>query len=167
MSSCSMNQSVVLCCFLTSIHISQEAGQVVWYSYLLKNFPQFIVIHTVTQSCPTLGAPQTVVYQTPLYMEFSRQEYWSGLPCPPSGDLPKPEVEPRSLALQTDSLPSETPPVNQSVQWLIHFRFFTTPWTSAHQTSLFITGKDWRQDEKGTTEVEPQGKPIIQPACTW
>ena len=35
------------CCFLTCIQISQEAGQVVWYSYLLKNFPQFIVIHTV------------------------------------------------------------------------------------------------------------------------
>ena len=35
------------CCFLTCIHISQEAGQVVWYSHLLKNFPQFVVIHTV------------------------------------------------------------------------------------------------------------------------
>ena len=35
------------CCFLTYIQISQEAGQVVWYSHLLKNFPQFIVIHTV------------------------------------------------------------------------------------------------------------------------
>ena len=35
------------CCFLTCIKISQEAGQVVWYSYLLKNFPQFVVIHTV------------------------------------------------------------------------------------------------------------------------
>ena len=35
------------CCFLTCIQISQEAGQVVWYSYLLKNFPQFVVIHTV------------------------------------------------------------------------------------------------------------------------
>ena len=35
------------CCLLTCIQISQEAGQVVWYSYLLKNFPQFIVIHTV------------------------------------------------------------------------------------------------------------------------
>ena len=35
------------CCFLTCIQISQEANQVVWYSYLLKNFPQFIVIHTV------------------------------------------------------------------------------------------------------------------------
>ena len=35
------------CCFLTSIQISQEAGQVVWYSHLFKNFPQFIVIHRV------------------------------------------------------------------------------------------------------------------------
>ena len=34
-------------CFLTCIQISQEAGQVVWYSYLFKNFPQFVVIHPV------------------------------------------------------------------------------------------------------------------------
>ena len=42
---CCMSTST--CCFLTCIQISQEAGQVVWYSHLLKNFPQFIVIHTV------------------------------------------------------------------------------------------------------------------------
>ena len=35
------------CCFLTCIQVSQEAGQVVWYSHLFKNFPQFIVIHTI------------------------------------------------------------------------------------------------------------------------
>ena len=35
------------CCFLTCIHVSQEAGQVVWYSHLLQNFPQIIMIHTV------------------------------------------------------------------------------------------------------------------------
>ena len=35
------------CCFLTCIQISQEAGQVVWYSHLFQNFPEFIVIHTV------------------------------------------------------------------------------------------------------------------------
>ena len=35
------------CCFLTFIQVSQEAGQVVWYSHLFQNFPQFIVIHTV------------------------------------------------------------------------------------------------------------------------
>ena len=37
------------CCFLTCIQVSQEAGQVVWYSHLLKNFPQFIVTHTVKE----------------------------------------------------------------------------------------------------------------------
>ena len=35
------------CCHLTCIQISQEAGQVVWYSHLFQNFPQFVVIHTV------------------------------------------------------------------------------------------------------------------------
>ena len=35
------------CCFLTCIQVSQEAGQVVWYSHIFKNFSQFIVIHTV------------------------------------------------------------------------------------------------------------------------
>ena len=40
---------------------------------------------------------------------FSRQEYWSGLPCPPPGDLPNPGIEPRPPALQADSLPAESP----------------------------------------------------------
>ena len=40
---------------------------------------------------------------------FSRQVYWSGLPCPPPGDLPDPGIKPRSPALQVDSLPSEPP----------------------------------------------------------
>ena len=35
------------CCFLTCIQFSQEAGKVVWYSHLFKNFPQFVVVHTV------------------------------------------------------------------------------------------------------------------------
>jgi len=38
-------------------------------------------------------------------MKFSRQEYWSGLPCPPPGDLPDPGIEPAAPALQADSLP--------------------------------------------------------------
>ena len=42
---CSMSSSN--CCFLTCIQVPQEAGQVVWYSHLFQNFPQFIVIHTV------------------------------------------------------------------------------------------------------------------------
>ena len=42
-------------------------------------------------------------------MGFSRQEYWSGLPFPPPGDLPDPAIEPRSPTLQADALPSEPP----------------------------------------------------------
>ena len=42
-------------------------------------------------------------------MGFSRQEYWSGLPFPSPGDLPNPGIEPWSLALQADGLPSELP----------------------------------------------------------
>ena len=53
--------------------------------------------------------PWTVARQAPLSMEFSRQEYWSGLPCPSLGDLPHPGIKPGSPALQADSLPSEPP----------------------------------------------------------
>ena len=53
------------------------------------------------------ATPPTAARQAPLSMEFSKQEYWSGLPCPSPGDLPKPGIEPRSPALQADSLPSE------------------------------------------------------------
>ena len=55
----------------------------------------------VAQSCPTVCNPMD---QAPLSIEFSRQEYWSGLPFPSPGDLPDPGIEPRSPALQADSL---------------------------------------------------------------
>ena len=53
------------------------------------------------------AAPWTVAHQAPPSMEFSRQEYWSGLPFPSPGDLPDPGIEPGSLVLQADTLPSE------------------------------------------------------------
>ena len=55
------------------------------------------------------ATPWTVSCQNPLSMEFSRQEYWSGLPFPSPGDLPKPGPEPGAPALQADSLLSEPP----------------------------------------------------------
>ena len=51
--------------------------------------------------------PWTVAYQAPPSMEFSRQDYWSGLPFPSLGDLPDPGIELGSPALQADSLLSE------------------------------------------------------------
>ena len=59
----------------------------------------------------------TVVHQAPLFMELSRQEYWSGLLFPPPGDLPDPGIKPRSPALQANSLPSELPGPSQVAQW--------------------------------------------------
>ena len=56
-----------------------------------------------------LVTPWTVARQAPLSTGFSRQEYWSGLPRPPPGDLPNPGIELRSTALQADSLLSEPP----------------------------------------------------------
>ena len=61
----------------------------------------------VAKSCPTLATPWTVACQAPPSIGFSRQEYWSGLPFPSPGDLPNPGIEPRSPALQADSLLTE------------------------------------------------------------
>ena len=54
--------------------------------------------------CETLC---TAACQAPPSLGFSRQEYWSGLPCPSPGDLPDPGIEPRSPVLPADSLPAE------------------------------------------------------------
>ena len=60
-------------------------------------------------SCVRLfGTPWTVAYQAPPSMEFSKQEYWNGLPFPSPGDLPNPGIKPPSLSLlywQAGSLP--------------------------------------------------------------
>ena len=76
-------------------------------SYSSSNSTHSNKIHAASpqllQSCPTLCDP--VDCSPALSMGFSRQEHWSGLLCPPPGDLPNPGIEPRSPALQVDSLP--------------------------------------------------------------
>ena len=99
-------------------------------------------------------------------MEFSRQEYCSGLPCPSPGDLPDPGIEPGSSSLQADSLPTKPPErpkrllnfvryfsvsvemimffslhsiVVVIVQLLSRVQLFVTPWTEACQASLSFT----------------------------
>ena len=79
----------------------------------------YSVLHVLSHfSCVQLFATLwTVSYQAPLSMGISRQECWSGLPCPPPGDFPHPETEPispASPALQADSLPTE-PPAKPSI----------------------------------------------------
>ena len=63
----------------------------------------------VTQFCPTVWDPTTVAHQAPLSIGLSRKECWSGLPFPSPEDLPDPGIEPRSPALQADSLLSVPP----------------------------------------------------------
>ena len=71
--------------------------------------PKYTILCLVSQSCPTLW-PQGLQSTRPLCpWGFSRQDYWSGLPCPPPGDLCNWGIEPRSPALQADSLLSESP----------------------------------------------------------
>ena len=66
----------------------------------------------VAQSYPTLYDLWTAAHQTPLSMELSREEHWSGLPFPSLGDLPDPGTEPSSPTLQEDSSPCEPPGVS-------------------------------------------------------
>ena len=61
-------------------------------------------MRSVAQSHPILCDPRNVAHQAPLSMEFSRQEYWSGLSFPSPGDLPDLGTEPRSPTLQAVSL---------------------------------------------------------------
>ena len=76
----------------------------------LSTFLLFPIVKVKSLSRVRLFAtPWTVNYQAPQSMEFSRQEYWSGLPFPSPGDLPNPWIEPGSPALQADALPSEPP----------------------------------------------------------
>ena len=61
------------------------------------------------------ATPWTVAHQAPMSMEFSRQEYWRGLPFPSPGELSNPGTESGSLTLRADSLPPEPPGIPQIV----------------------------------------------------
>ena len=73
------------CCFLTCIQISQEAGQLVWYYHLLKNFPQFVVIHTV-KGFSVVNKAEVDVFSFWNYLAFSMIQWmlaiWSLIPLP-------------------------------------------------------------------------------------
>ena len=71
---------------------------------------KLIVHHNVLGKWVSESCCHVQPFETPWTiqsMEFSRPEYWSGSPFPSAGDLPNPEIEPRSPPLQVDSLPAE------------------------------------------------------------
>ena len=80
----------------------------------------------------------TVAHQAPLSIRFSRQKYWSGLPCPPSGDLPDPGIEPVSLVYP--ALPVGSFPTEPSGKSFGHFsRFETvTVWLCAPLSNVWV-----------------------------
>ena len=112
-------------------------------SYGISIFNFLRILHTAfcvcvcaksLQSCATLCDP--IVQQAPLSMGFSRQEYWSGSPCPPPGDLPDPKTEPT---------------VPCSLLWFLHYRQILYHWAIRrrrqwHPTPVLLPGKShgWR-----------------------
>ena len=89
--------------------VLQESYLEVWTSQVV------LVVKILTLTLKSLSrvrlfvTPWTVAYQALPSMEFSRQEYWSGLPFPSPEDLPNPRIEPGSPKFQADALPSEPP----------------------------------------------------------
>ena len=82
--------------------------------------------------------PWTAVHQAPLSMEFSRPDYWSGLPFSSPRDLPDPGIELTFLALAGGFFITEPPGKSiqfSSVQSLSRVRLLETPWTAAYQAS--------------------------------
>ena len=119
-----------------------------WGKYLGVEWldQRVVVVVQLLNLVRLFAALWTVAHQAPLSMGLSRQEYWSGLPFPPPGDLPNPGIKPKSLALQADSLPSEPPGKPQipdqrvGVRNFHAFFFFKVvpfyiPCTRSHQSS--------------------------------
>ena len=127
------------------------SSQALWYSLMLKRyqelflnrekiwcFASFISSRNQVGTCHVLSCIcffvilWTVARQAPLSMEFSRQEYWSGLPFPPPGDLSNPATEPESLscpALAGRFFTTE-PPVNWNLLLIINM--FNAIFRNAH-----------------------------------
>ena len=97
----------------------------------------------------------TIARLAPLSMGFSRQEYWSGLPLPSPGDLPDPGIEPRSPAVEADTLTSEAPgtPFSQHHHLLKRLFLFQDKCVVCMRTSLRDRGSFCSLDY----EFQPQG----------
>ena len=89
--------------------------------------------------------PWTVAHQAPPSTRFSSQAYWSGLPFPSPGDLPDPGINPRSPALQADTLTSEPPGKPMGTQIITIYR------------ELSINEKSWKTSRKDFLQLKRQG----------
>ena len=91
-------KNLSICDVMRTIKVS--FGMWSWWLWKTLMSPEKWKLKVISLSCFRLFAtPWTVAYQAPLSMGFSKQECWSGFPCPSPGDLPDPGTEPRSPAL--------------------------------------------------------------------
>ena len=111
-------------------------------------------------SCVRLFATLwTVASQTPLSMGFSRQEYWSGSPCPPPGDLPSSRIE--SASLVSPALAGGF--FTTSATWDGHRNNSSSHLLCARGRAQYATGGEWRNSSRKNEEAEPKRKqcPVV------
>ena len=104
------------------------------------------------KSCPTLAIPWTVACQAHLSMGFSRQEYWSGLPFPASGDLPYQKIEPRSPTSQAEALLTELhkkPRQGPNVYFRGLYLWFPLEKETAIHSSILAWRISWTEESDG------------------
>ena len=85
--------------FVHLLKDSVKLSDIGWYKYEAKMGTTWAGLLLCFNCARLFVTPRTMVCQAPLFMGFSRQEYWSGLPCPPLVDLSNPGMEPRLLCL--------------------------------------------------------------------
>ena len=120
--------------FGVTVASTQEAAG----SLHLRAFPHSACMLSHFSRVPLFATLWTAAHQAPLFLGLSRQGYWSGLPCPPPGDLPNPGSDPRLLYLlywQVGSLPLAPP----GKPYIMHLSstHFTRFWAKAYKMPLF------------------------------
>ena len=115
-------------CVSTKSRLGSDLGKSAYDSYI----PMY---YSVAQSCPALRGPMNyIARQAPLSVGFSRQEYWSGLPFPPPGDLPDPGIEPRSPTVAGRFFTTEPPwkPIFLYAFSKYYYQAGYPPWSSRY-----------------------------------
>ena len=145
---CCVCVCVFVCCEGRDIRMKQEN---IWFFVILFYLPTLLVLLLFSRSVmsDSFVTPWTVARQATLSMGFPRQECWNGLPFPAPGHLPHPGMEPESpvsCALAAGFFITESP--GKPYLWV------AIDWLLGKDPDA---GKDWRQEEKGTTEDEMVG----------
>ena len=123
------------------------------------------------QSLQFFGTPWTVAHQAPLSMGFSRQEYWSGLPCPSPEGLSDPGIEPTSLLhWQSSSLPLAPPGKHWSMV-SFHLKSEMKVFTRVHTCSFLCL--EWNEETHYSLKItltpkcSPERKSFVQLEGNW